>query len=108
MNRRDFLKASTAAAVLPFAGCIARPLRAGLADQSAIPEHDAGLLVNDVHSQLNATGSASIVKPRTLDELRARSPARRRQADPISVAGGRHAMGGQQFGEATCSIDMRA
>ena len=110
MNRRDFLKASAAIAALPVAGCVAQPLRAiGLPYVSAIPEHDAGLLVNDVHSQLNATRVASIVKPRNVDELQAGHRRGARAAGrSVSIAGGRHAMGGQQFGEAGVLVDTRA
>jgi FAD/FMN-containing dehydrogenase len=62
--------------------------------------------VNDVHSRLNATSVAYIRSPRDIDELRA---AVREAADrqlPVSVAGGRHAMGGQQFCAGGVLIDM--
>jgi FAD/FMN-containing dehydrogenase len=61
--------------------------------------------VNDVHSQLNATYVAEIVSPRSIDELQAiiRKAGRR----PICVAGGHHAMGGQQFASDATLIDIR-
>jgi FAD/FMN-containing dehydrogenase len=108
MNRRDFLKASAALAALPVAGCIAKPIRVGSPYASAIPEHDAGLLVNDIHSQLNATRVASVVKPRTVDELRKALVEAKAAGQSVSVAGGRHSMGGQQFGEAGVLVDTRA
>jgi FAD/FMN-containing dehydrogenase len=75
---------------------------------STIPEHDAGVLVNDVHSQLNATRVASIVKPHTLDELQRAIVEAKAAGRSISIAGGRHAMGGQQFGEDGVLVDTRA
>jgi hypothetical protein len=56
-DRRAFLSATPA---LPFAGCIARPLPVTSPYASAIPERETGTLVNDVHSQLNATQVAAI------------------------------------------------
>ena len=71
LNRREFLKVSTAAAALPVAGCIARPIAVHSPYASAIPDTSASLLVNDVHSQLNATEVREIVKPRTVEEVQA-------------------------------------
>jgi len=70
----------------------------------------AGTLVNDIHSQLNATRVDAIVTPRSVGELAATVARARRDGQSVSIAGGRHAMGGQQFGEAsvlvdTCSLD---
>ncbi len=50
--------------------------------------------LNDVHSQLNATTVAEIHRPRTLEELTTTLRDVRRRGLKISVAGGRHAMGG--------------
>jgi FAD/FMN-containing dehydrogenase len=80
---------------------------AGSPDVSAIPDCDAGTLVNDIHSQLNETRVAAIVKPHDLDELRSALAEARRSGRSISIAGGRHAMGGQQFGEGAALIDTR-
>lgn len=63
-------------------------------------------ILNDVHSQLNATAVARIVQPESLAELQAiirRAPSEGAQ---ISVAGGRHAMGGQQFATDSLHLDM--
>ncbi len=68
----------------------------------------AGALVNDIHSQLNATRVAAIVRPRSVGELAATVARARRDGKSVSIAGGRHAMGGQQFGEASVLIDTRA
>lgn len=64
-------------------------------------------LVNDLHSQLNATRVAAIVTPPGIDELRAVILRAKSAGTPVSIAGGRHAMGGQQFGENTVLIDTR-
>jgi FAD/FMN-containing dehydrogenase len=108
MTRRDFLKASAALAAPSAAACVARPMRVHSPYASAIPERDPGTLVNDVHSQLNATRVASIVKPGTVDELRRTIIEAKAAGQSVSVAGGRHSMGGQQFGEASVLVDTRA
>ena len=71
MNRRAFLKASGALAMAPAAGCVtAGGMRVGSPYDSAIPTVETGLVVNDLHSQLNLTRVDAIVKPRTVEELR--------------------------------------
>ena len=64
------------------------------------------MLVNDLHSQLNATRVAGIESPRHEDELVAIVARARHLGRPISIASGRHSMGGQQFGEGTTLVDM--
>src|SRR5262245_12029512 len=109
MNRRAFLKASGALAVLPAAGCAtAGGMHVGSPYASAIPAIETGLVVNDLHSQLNATRVDAIVKPRTIEELRTGVMRARAAGASVCVAGGRHAMGGQQFGDAAALIDTRA
>jgi len=61
-----------------------------------------------MHSQLNPTRVAAIVRPRDADELRQTIAGARAQGAAVSIAGGRHAMGGQQFGEGTILIDTRS
>lgn len=65
-------------------------------------------ILNDVHSQLNATAVRRIIRPRNLDELRSAVAAARAEGLKISVAGGRHAMGGQQFAGDSLHLDMTA
>ena len=43
-----------------------------------------------------------------MGELAATVARARRDGKSVSIAGGRHAMGGQQFGEASVLIDTRA
>jgi FAD/FMN-containing dehydrogenase len=66
---------------------------------------DETRIVNDVHSRLNPTRVAAVAQPQDSDELRAavRSAAKRGLA--VSICGGRHAMGGQQFGTDALLID---
>jgi FAD/FMN-containing dehydrogenase len=66
------------------------------------------VVLNDVHSQLNATAVAQVVRPQSLEELQAIVKHARSSGVRLSIAGGRHAMGGQQFAEAALNIDMTA
>jgi len=61
--------------------------------------------VNDVHSRLNETLVAKIERPTSADALSVVIRAAREAHLPVSIAGGRHAMGGQQFGRATLLLD---
>src|ERR1700730_8598889 len=83
IHRRDFLKAAGLVALPPAWPAMARDA--------------SGALVNDIHSQLNSTHVARIVP---IDSLTALQDAVRQAAGDrtaICIAGGRHAMGGQQF-----------
>ena len=90
LSRRKFLQIAGAAAAAPAAILDAR---------------EAGTLVNDVHSQLNQTRVREIMRPRSQAELAA---AIRKTRGKLSVCGGRHSMGGQQFGSDTTLIDIRS
>lgn len=107
LNRRDFLKASSALAAAPLAACVARPIAVRSPYASLIPDREPGTLVNDVHSQLNPTRVDRIVKPRDVAELQEAIASARSAGKSVSIAGGRHAMGGQQFGEANVLVDTR-
>ena len=65
------------------------------------------LLVNDVHSQLNATRVARLVVPNSTAEVAALVREARTAGAQISLCGSRHAMGGQQFGAGTWLLDLR-
>lgn len=65
-------------------------------------------ILDDVHSRLNATMVAQVCRPRTLSELQATVRRAAVEGRRISVAGGRHAMGGQQFAADSIHIDMTA
>ncbi len=62
--------------------------------------------VNDVHSQMNLTQVDSIVKPKTMGEIQSIIRKAKKDKKSISIAGARHAMGGQQFGENSILMDM--
>jgi FAD/FMN-containing dehydrogenase len=61
--------------------------------------------VNDVQSRLNATRVEQILRPDSVEALQAALTERPDRV--FSLAGGRHAMGGQQFGAGTTLLDMR-
>ncbi|HXG89890.1 MAG TPA: FAD-binding oxidoreductase [Vicinamibacterales bacterium] len=104
LSRRAFVSA----ALWPLAagGC-APALRVGLPNVSAIPDVDASTWVNDVHSQMNATRVAEIIKPQTTAALQSAVKQAAAAGRVVSVAGGRHAMGGQQFADDAVLIDSR-
>lgn len=75
----------------------------------ARPEHarDVQRVVNDVHSQLNETRVSRIVEPDSIVALGSLIRRARKAGCAVSVAGGRHAMGGQQFAAGDVLVDMR-
>jgi FAD/FMN-containing dehydrogenase len=93
-NRRDFLKLGAAAALT------ALPRSRASADASV------GVALNDIHSQLNRTVVDRVVSVTSVDDVRAAIRAARAGKKSVSVAGGRHAMGGQQFGAGAVHVDM--
>ena len=101
----DFLKATCAVAALPASLYGAAPAQQ-LMSASASTDDAQEAIVNDIHSQLNATRVNRIIKPVTLNDLRATIRTAKSEAKSVSVAGGRHAMGGQQFGTGTMLLDM--
>lgn len=63
--------------------------------------------LNDIHSRLNVCEPALFRRPRSVREVFEALTQARRRGLSVSVAGGRHAMGGQQFLSGGCVIDMR-
>ena len=97
-SRREFLELAAragAAAVIP--GCAPRRL--------AMPRA-GGVAVNDVHSNLNSTRVREIVRPDSVAAVQSVIRRARRDGQGVCVAGGRHAMGGQQFAVDATLIDM--
>ncbi len=90
ITRREFLGIAGAAAAWPYA-----------------PARAAGVVVNDIHSKLNATRVHRIVLPDTLDAARKAIGAARREGRAVCIAGGRHAMGAQAFATDGVLIDIR-
>src|SRR5688572_9733474 len=65
------------------------------------------LVVNDIHSQLNPTRVARILEPVGREALVELVQSARAAGAQLSLCGGRHAMGGQQFGSETWLVDLR-
>jgi FAD/FMN-containing dehydrogenase len=63
--------------------------------------------VNDTHSGLNRTAVSRVLEPRTVEAVARAVRQSRSQGRPLAVAGGRHAMGGQQFLSGGTLLDMR-
>ncbi|HEY2170313.1 MAG TPA: FAD-binding protein, partial [Candidatus Angelobacter sp.] len=110
-SRRDFLKSSLlSGAGLWLGGCAAekRPLSAlSTPDISPAPAL-TGIKVNDIHSQLNSALVSEVQNPTSIDQCRDILQAARQAGKAISVAGGRHSMGGQQFADGSVLIDTRS
>ena len=64
-------------------------------------------LVNDIHSALNETRVRRIVEAGSTDAVIRAVREARREGIAVSVMGGRHAMGAQQFGTDTLLLDTR-
>lgn len=64
-----------------------------------------GVDVNDVQSQCNATRVHRVARPRSVDDLAAFLHGAAKDDRAVCVAGGRHAMGGQQFAADGLLID---
>src|SRR6266478_9826677 len=94
ISRREFMTGSVALAV------------ASQAPRRSAPRSES-ILVNDIHSQLNPTRVLGISQPRSLEEVQSIVRTAHKDRKVISVAGGRHAMGGQQFGADTLLVDTR-
>src|SRR5437899_2039871 len=96
LTRREFLEvgatAGTAIALAPY----------GCAGERSAP----GVVVNDIHSQLNATRVHRVVQPASADAVVQLVRSAAQEGRALSIAGGRHAMGGQQFGSDTTLVDM--
>ena len=65
------------------------------------------VVVNDIHSKLNETAVVAVAQPESVEGLARAITGARGAGRAVSVAGGRHAMGGQQFGAGTVLLDMR-
>ena len=68
----------------------------------------ASLVVNDIHSELNETVVDSIVSVDSLATIQEALARAASDGNPVAIAGGRHAMGGQQFVTGGMLLDTRA
>src|SRR5881396_2946931 len=92
IDRREFLRITGLAAAWPYARAWAQA---------------PGVVVNDLHSQLNPTRVDRVVEPETLDAARAAIAAAKREQRAVCIAGGRHAMGAQAFATDGVLLDIR-
>ena len=95
INRRAFLKLAGVAALMPW----------GCARWHAQPD---AVLLNDVHSGLNPTTVRDVIPVRSVQDIQRVIERAVREGRGVSVAGGRHAMGAQQFGADTVHVDTRS
>ncbi len=104
----DFMKTTCAVAAMP--ALLGSSTSAQSESLIATPPGPGspGAIVNDIHSQLNSTRVNRIIKPRFATDLRSTILTARSEGKAVSVTGGRHAMGAQQFGTGTILIDMTA
>jgi FAD/FMN-containing dehydrogenase len=65
-----------------------------------------GILCNDIHSKLNPTRVARVLRPVSEAEVVAALKEAAVDGIAVSICGARHAMGGQQFGEGTLLLDL--
>lgn len=94
LSRRDLLARGLGTA---FATTASRRLAA---------EEEADVVLNDVQSQLNATRVRRVLRPTSVDDIARAIATANRENLPISLAGGRHSMGGQQFARDALHLDM--
>ena len=65
------------------------------------------VLLNDIHSQLNETRVDRVIAVDSQEAVQDAIREATRTGRAISISGGRHSMGGQQFGAGTTHLDMR-
>src|SRR2546426_4199086 len=102
VSRRKFLGFTGLAAAWPNAAWAQG--EKGKAKPRPKPE---GVVVNDVHAQLNSTRVYGIVEPQSIDAVRAAMKLARTEKRALCIAGGRHAMGTQQFATDGVLLDIR-
>ena len=94
IDRRTFLKIAGISALIPFGCARFRPT-------------SQDTLLNDVHSRLNPVNVHEVLAVESLQDIQRAVERAGLTGTAISVAGGRHAMGGQQFGTGTLHLDTR-
>jgi FAD/FMN-containing dehydrogenase len=67
---------------------------------------EPGVLVNDIHSQLNPTRVREVVTVSSPSDLQRALRRAAASGQAVSIAGGRHAMGAQQFADQSLMLDM--
>lgn len=108
-TRREFLKQasrwSLAATATAHFGCDSTDQKTtdnGVAETGA---DSGGIVLNDRQSQLNPTRVRSVLTAESINDVQAIVRKAQKENAFLSVAGGRHAMGAQQFGTDTFHLD---
>ncbi len=65
-----------------------------------------GVVLNDIHSQLNVTSHLAVLVPRSVEDIQSAVRNAKNSGKYISISGGKHSMGGQQFGAGTINLSM--
>lgn len=99
-GRRNFLKLTSK--------CLSAILAFPYLKGCASPRNLNRTVVNDVHSQINATRVLHIRTPTSTSDLNRILSSSFKAKRKISICGSRHSMGGQQFGTDTDLIDLRS
>jgi len=63
-------------------------------------------ILNDIHSRLNETVVDQVFEPKSIQDIVNIIHRASKEKKSISLSGGKHAMGGQQFGQGTFHISM--
>ena len=74
---------------------------------TARPRRTGPAVVNDIHSQLNATRVHRVIDVRSIDDVRDAIRVARNEGRSVCIGGGWHAMGGQQFADDGVLLDTR-
>jgi len=108
ISRRKFLETGLMSGVaLGLSGCLVPKPHFTAAATTAPAGSSGSLRVNDIHSQLNEALVGQVAVPASIDECQSLLRDARKLGKAISVAGGRHSMGGQQFADGSLLIDTR-
>jgi FAD/FMN-containing dehydrogenase len=65
-----------------------------------------GAVVNDIHSALNPTKVDRVVRPKSAQQVEEIVQSHAKEGTSLSLAGGRHSMGGQQFSPGNTLLDL--
>lgn len=74
--------------------------------QPGVDNKREDVVLNDIHSQLNSTEHIAVVAPKSIDEIQNAIREAKAKKQFISISGGKHSMGGQQFGSGTINLNM--
>lgn len=62
--------------------------------------------LNDIHSQLNASVQSQVLRPTSILAIQEIIRLAQKKGQAVSISGGKHSMGGQQFGQGSVHINM--